>query len=171
MESEKEQRQIVFEGEDDVESEKSGNSKGKKEKANGYMAKYEALQNSAANKRRTSDMEMGAVKAYGSDINPNRRQAIPTAFNGQSTSKWQQDQNIRGSNPNHNYPGAHLITMSPEGTLTKNTKAGAQLAPLNHNGPMPSVHKTGMHPMMPNIPSIEQLQTYNKLQPLNHVTK
>lgn len=60
--------------------------------------------------------------------------------------------------------------MSPEGMHAKNTKAGAQLAPLNHNGAMPSVNK-GLHSMMPHMPSIEQLQTYNKLQPLNHVTK
>jgi hypothetical protein len=55
--------------------------------------------------------------------------------------------------------------------LTKNTKAGAMLAPLHHAGAMPSVHTKGANSLIPNIPSIEQLQTYNKLQPLSHVTK
>lgn len=64
-----------------------------------------------------------------------------------------------------------MIALSPEGMLTKNTKAGAMLAPLHHAGAMPSVHTKGANSLIPNIPSIEQLQTYNKLQPLSHVTK
>lgn len=168
MESEKDQRQLVFENENIESSDGSNGSKGNEPKSNSYMSQYEAARGSGQGRRKQhpTDVtnEMGAVKAYGSDVNHNRRQAIPV-FNGTAASKWLGESNVRGStHNNHSYPNAHLLNLSPEPLLSKNHKVNAQLAPLNHQSPgiiPPSV--SGKSGLITNIPSIEQLATYNKL--------
>jgi len=64
--------------------------------------------------------------------------------------------------------------MSPEVPMSKNQKAMAQLAPLDKNpamnlDPPNMADKKGSHQV--NLPSLEQLQQSNKLQPLNHVPR
>jgi hypothetical protein len=53
---------------------------------------------------------MGAVRAYGTDVNHQRRQNVP-AFSGQPASKWMQDANTKGSHhsTSFNYPNAHNL--------------------------------------------------------------
>ena len=136
MESEKEQRQLIFENENIDSSDGSAESKDPEKKTNSYMSKYEAVRGSGQGRRKQhpTDVtnEMAAQKQYGSDINPNRRQAIQV-FNGNAASKWLNESNVRGStHNNHSYPNAHLLNISPDPLLSKNHKVNAQLAPLNH---------------------------------------
>jgi hypothetical protein len=81
MESEKEQRQLIFENENIDSSDGSNGSKDpENKKSNSYMSKYEAVRGSGQGRRKQhpTDVtnEMAAQKQYGSDANPNRRQAI-----------------------------------------------------------------------------------------------
>ena len=80
MESEKEQRQLIFENENIDSSDGSAESKDPEKKTNSYMSKYEAVRGSGQGRRKQhpTDVtnEMAAQKQYGSDANPNRRQAI-----------------------------------------------------------------------------------------------
>lgn len=81
--------------------------------------------------------------------------------------------------PLHNGGGVSsqsAMNASPDIMLAKNTKAQAQLAPLNHFSPAINNNHAGVGithgeggRQIANMPSLEQLATYNKLQPLNHV--
>lgn len=162
----------MFDDENGNSSGSNNSSKRGKDKSGlNYLAVYQASQqkNGSANSRRKTQSpsgEMGAAKGYGTDINNNRRQNVP-AFNGQPASKWMQDANTKGAGSNsYNYPHAqNLLTMSPDPLLSKNHKVNAQLAPLNHvtPGSMPNSTNSKTSGLMANIPSIEQLATYNKL--------
>jgi hypothetical protein len=115
-------------------------------------------------------------KQNGRDLHSRGRVQIRgSGSNVGSSGKWLSvDQNGKsggGTSLNHNssLQQASLLGLSPDPILSKNSKVNAQLAPLNHFSPALGSAAEGGKALISNIPSIEQLATYNRLQPLNHV--
>ena len=177
MEQEKENRDLAIDDDSDGSAQNSlSNGRGASSvvKKSGKGAQY----NSNNEDRKSNGSMLGSTNQRRGNSRGRTNAVMPKNYGGSQKDTMSIPAHLRRSQVEDIGGSGNvsqgILMMSPDQHMSKNQKAMAQLAPLDKNPAMnldpPNISdKKGS--MQVNLPSLEQLQGQNKLQPLNHKPK